>query len=452
MPETVALWQMLERRERRAARQKELLDQYRRPLVWFTMNIAGPVKDTPLIRRGFALGCRLLDGQLLRVGAQCLYRERCEEVTGCEAAFVVDLPPLALKRLTSELEEDTPLGRLFDMDVLAPDGRKVDRQEVGLSERLCLLCGGPARACARSRTHTVEELQQATNELLRRAVDEADARKAAELTCRALLYEVGTTPKPGLVDCCNSGSHRDMDLFTFFDSTAALWPYFADCARLGRETAELPPEETFARLGAPGRMAENIMFGATKGVNTHKGAVFTLGALCGALGRLPATDWPNTGRVLQEVAAMARGLVARDFAGLTRENARTTGQKLYLDCGLTGVRGQLEEGLPAVQSIGLPTLEAGVAAGRSLPEAGCAALLALLAGTVDTNLIARGGRETQQRVAAQVAGLLEKDPYPDRKTLEQLDAQFIGENLSPGGSADLLAASYLLYFLKTEAL
>ena len=94
---------------------------------------------------------------------------------------------------------------------------------------------------------------------------------------RALLYEVCATPKPGLVDRHNCGSHRDMDIFTFVDSTAALAPYLEDAVRLGQESAALPPEETFRRLRHRGFLAERGMFRTTGGVNVHKGAIFSVG-------------------------------------------------------------------------------------------------------------------------------------------------------------------------------
>ena len=450
MPQTVELSQMLRAREIRAVRQRELLAQYGKPLVWFTMNIAGPVKTSQLIRRGFDAGCALLEGQFKRVKANCLHREYRHEITGSEACFVADLDPLRLKQITTDLEESCGLGRLFDMDVLTPDGSKIDREALGLGERRCLLCGGPARTCARSRAHSLEELRQKTSGLLQTALDSLDAQKVAELACRALLYEVAVTPKPGLVDRRNSGSHQDMDFFSFMSSAAALWPYFEQCARLGRQTAGQPPEDTFAALYVPGRLAESAMLCATGGVNTHKGAIFTIGTLCAALGRLPRERWSIPEDVLAETAAMTRGLVERELAGLTEDNARTAGQKLYLHHGITGVRGQLEAGLPAVSKTGLPVLERGLSQGKDLNDAGCAALLAMIAAADDTNLITRGGLRKQREVKEQISRLLEREPYPSSQTLERLDAQFIEENLSSGGSADLLAACYLLHFLRTE--
>lgn len=273
----------------------------------------------------------------------------------------------------------------------------------------------------------------------------------ARLACQALLYEVATTPKPGLVDRNNSGSHRDMDFFTFQASAAALWPYFARCAETGMDTRSGPPEETFSRLRLLGTLAEGEMFHATGGVNTHKGAIFSMGIFCGALGRLERKDWKNPEQILSECAAMTRGIVSRDYADLTWETAKTAGQRLYLEYGITGVRGQAEAGFPAVLHVGLPKLEAALAAGKTINEAGCAALLAMLAETVDTNLIHRGGYETQQKVAEALSALLEREPFPSEATLEALDGAFMERNLSPGGTADLLALVYLLHFLKEEA-
>ena len=446
----VTLMELLDARERRAARQQALLRRFGVTLICFTMNIPGPEKDSPLIRRGFRLGVSLLEGQLAAAGLTPLHREQRCENTGCEALYALNCSPLTVKAMTVELEDAAPLGRLLDMDVIGPDGRKVDRQELGLAGRKCLICGGPARVCARSRAHPLEQLRKITEDILMGAVREADETTAARLACQALLYEAAVTPKPGLVDRANNGSHRDMDFFTFQASAAALWPYFARCVRIGMDTRALPPEETFARLRTAGKLAEGEMLRATGGVNTHKGAIFSMGLVCGALGRLDRPLWRRPEVVLGACAAMTRGLTARDFAGLTARTAVTAGQRQYLQYGVTGVRGQAEAGFPAVLTAGLPRLEEALSRGHSLNDAGCAALLALMAAADDTNLIRRGGRALQRRIADALTERLREDPFPEPALLREMDEAFIRRNLSPGGTADLLALTYLLYFLKAE--
>lgn len=450
MEHHVTLEEMLAARERRVLRQQELTARYGLPMICFTMNIAGPVKNSPLIRKGFDLGKQYLKEQLDSLGIVPVYFTEFHEPAGNEAYYVIDTDVLFIKKITCAVEDGSDLGRLLDMDVLNSAGEKAERSELGLSPRPCLICRGPGRDCARSRAHTVEQLQAKTGEILTRAAEDEDARLAARLACRALLYEACTTPKPGLVDREGNGSHRDMDIFTFLDSASALWPYFETCVRMGRQTADQPASHTFDRIRFAGRRAEAAMFSATGGVNTHKGAVFSMGILCGALGRLPREQWKHTDTVLDACAAMTRGLVAADFAGLTEENAVTAGQKLYLHHGIAGVRGQMEEGLPAVRDAGLPALKGGIARGLDLNDAGCGALLALMAAAVDTNLIARSSLAVQQETSAGIRELLERDPYPDREVLRRLDREFVEKNLSPGGSADLLAVCYLLYFLENE--
>ena len=101
-------------------------------------------------------------------------------------------------------------------------------------------------------------------------------------------------------------------------------------------------------------------------------------------------------------------------------------------------------------NVGLPKLEAALAVGKSINEAGCAALLAMLADTVDTNMIHRGGYELAKETAEKLRMLLAKEPFPAKETIEDLNEEFVQKNLSPGGTADLLAMTYLLYFLKEE--
>ena len=446
----VTLMEMLCARERRAQRQRTLLDRFGAAMICYTMNIAGPVKNSPQIRRGYELGRRLLRRQLRAAGIKVLYFEEIGEKTGNEAFFVVECTPETAKAVTVLLEDETPMGRLFDMDVLRPDGSKVDRQELGKPGRSCLICGGPAQACARSRTHTVAQLQEKTAALIDAALEEDCCQTVARLACQALLYEVAATPKPGLVDRENSGSHRDMDVFTFLSSAAALTPYFARCAQIGRGTRDLPAEQTFTKLRAPGMLAEGQMLHATGGVNTHKGAIFSMGILCGALGRLDREVWGEPEKILVECAAMTKNIVRQDFGNLTPETAKTAGQRLYLQYGITGVRGQAEAGFPAVREVGLPKLEAALAAGKPINDAACASLLAMLATTEDTNLIHRGGYDLQQQTAARIAAILEKEPFPNCQTLEELNREFVEKNLSPGGTADLLAMTLMLHFLKEE--
>ena len=418
MEQEVTLMEMLEAREARARRQRELLDSLSCPVVSFTMNIPGPVKNGPVIRRAFQEGLLRLDAALDAPGLGVVSREEIDLPTGCEALWAVRGPGRQIKELCAAIEDRDPLGRLFDLDVLDPERGGWSREDLGLSPRRCLVCGREGKGCASRRLHSVEELQEKTREILTGFFARQDREALAGQAARALMYEVCTTPKPGLV-----------------------------------ETAGLLPEETFARLREAGLAAERAMFRATGGVNTHKGAVFSLGCVLGAAGRLWTPEGPcrDAARLLAECALMSASAAEEAFSALTPETARTFGARLYLETGLRGIRGEVAGGFPSVLETGLPTLRALLREGVSLERAGISVLLALMARTSDTNLIARGGPEGQRWAAAQAAELLAQSPLPALEAVEALDREMIRRNLSPGGCADLLAVTYFLHFLSQNS-
>ena len=433
---------MLLVRERRVQRQQELLQEFGRPLVCFTMNIPGPVKLSALICRSFRLGLAQLEGALPNI----LHREVREEVTGCEAFLAVDADALDIKQICTRIEDETPVGRLFDMDVLDTDGTKLDRILVKGGDRGCIVCGAPGRGCASRRLHSLEQLHRATREIQEGQFRELDSCTIGDLAVESLLEEVHTTPKPGLVDEANTGSHGDMDRPLFEASAKALRPYFRQCVRIGQEGKG--HRETFDALRRAGREAEETMFRATGGINTHKGAIFTLGILCGALGMLwtPEEPIPALSDLRKTCADLARFALEQDFAALS--SGTTAGERLYLERGITGIRGEAAAGLPSAADIGLPAFREAMNRGLSPNDAGAVTLLHLIARVEDTNLHHRGGPDGAAWAKEAAAKLL---PWPAMVEISQLDEDFIQRNLSPGGCADLLAVVYFLYKLEKAA-
>lgn len=439
----VSLQDILNAREVRAEKQKELLLQYSKPLLCFTMNIPGPEKYSPEISVGFQVGHRLITDALK---GRILHKELYRKNTGCEGFYIVDMLSTELKQLAVELEEIPSIGRLFDMDVLDIDGRKISRQELGLPPRKCLLCNNDAAICARSRAHGLDALLDRTGFLLFLAGQQYLSEFIAAQAFLALNQELGTTPKPGLVDRNNRGAHKDMDHRHFFASAAALRPFFCRFAQVGLRTARRAPKETLDAIRPIGLEAEQAMFAATDGVNTHKGALFSIGLLCAAAGRLPPENWTPE-LLCREVAAMTRGITTTDLGSVTLDNAKTAGERIYAQYGISGIRGEAEAGFPAVVNTGLPALLENLKSGRSLNDAGCATLLHLMATVDDTNLINRGGRDAQLWVKNTVSQQLAENASPSKEKIEELDRLLIEKNLSPGGCADLLAVSYFLLFL-----
>ena len=430
----MTLQEILDKKEKRAARQAELLDIFRVPLVSFTMNIPGEEKCSEAVFDGYGKGLFLLTSFLDFLGTDIVNFEEEPDGVGPEAYISADCDPVLLKKLTCAIEEAFPAGRLFDFDVICPDGRKISRTELGLPERKCLICDDPARVCARTGKHSYEELAARAAELLEESVSPDRASLIADLAVLALLFEAATTPKPGLVDLDNSGAHCDMDFMMFSKSAGSLHNYF--------RTAALAAD--FSSLRKLGLEAEKKMLSVTGGVNTHKGAVFSVGLICSALGKLSDEDIHDSRKVLDTAGEMAGGIVKKDLGHVTMENAVAAGEKIYAQYGITGIRGEAEGGFNSVKTLSIPVVVSLLKDGYTLNEAGRTALLNLIAGTDDTNLIKRGGYAESRRVRERVIGILEKEECPQETELKALDMEFTKKNLSPGGCADLLSVTYLL--------
>lgn len=439
----VTLHQILNAREMRAELQKSLLKTYNTPLVCFTMNIAGPIKTSRLIERAFFEGIEILQGKLPQ--KSILHRETDVSFTGCQAMFCVSMTAQELKKICTDIEESCPLGRLFDMDVLDTDGTKLSRDNL----RGCIVCGASGRECAAGRLHSVEELQETTRKIITEHFFSKDCKEFASLVTESLLDEVNTTPKPGLVDRRNSGSHTDMDINTFLTSAHSLTPYFRQCIEIGYRTSQESPKDTFKKLREAGIIAEDTMYEATGGVNTHKGAIYSFGVICGALGRLWTAEVsvPGIEDILSVCSEITREAVKSDFMSIDKT---TAGGRLYLEYGLTGIRGEAASGFPSVKSIGMPVYQKEIDSGRTPNDAGAVTLLHLISKVKDTNLYNRGGVDGADYAASCAKLLLKRSNSPSKEEIEKLDNDFIARNLSPGGCADLLAVTYFLFKLKSE--
>ena len=435
----VGVADVLRARDERCMRQQQLLQAHGLPLLSFTMNIAGPVKTDGLIRYAFLQGVSCIERTLQARRIAVAQRIQTLEFTGNEQLWAVDADASELKRWMLEIEERHPLGRLFDIDVLNEAGEKLARS----AHRSCLICGGDVHACARSRAHSVQELVHRTREIIREHRKQEYARRIGMCAQRALLYEAVTTPKPGLVDARDSGAHRDMDLFTFMDGAAALRSWFEEAARIGmRHTSD---EDCFAALRAQGITAEQDMLAATGGVNTHKGALFSLGIACCAAGR--TGEGASAEEILAEAAKIAAPSLA-DFEALCRENVRTGGERQYLQQRRTGIRGEAAAGFPSVAGHALPVFREVLARGANINGAGLCALVSLMACLPDSNILRRRGQDALENVQERCTELI-RNGFT-RADLERMNEDFVRENISPGGSADLLALTYFLHFMAAD--
>lgn len=446
----VTLQDMLDAREKRALEQQKILSEYNTTIISFTLNIPGSYKYFPLADKTFEEGKKLILNHLKRHNLNIKYSKDNISKTGYEVFYAVECEASYIKKIMIEIENSCMLGRIFDIDVLSSKGEKISREDVGEEGRQCLICNEFAHACSRSKSHSMEELIKKTVKIMQSYFIKKFANDCSTCACKALMYEVMTTPKPGLVDRLNNGSHNDMDIYTFIDSSSVLTAHFRDFVMAGIEFQRYEPEKLFQKIRYLGMLAEDDMFKATNNINTHKGLIFSLGIICASMGYLFANNKNIDTDSILEISKEMTVSVLKDFRNVTRENAKTYGEKLYADYGIAGIRGEAANGFSSVKEYGLPVLKDLINKGLSLNYAGALTLINLIANVKDTNIISRSNIQTLEKVQNNVKNLMEQKKIENisNEDIENLDKQYISMNISPGGCADLLAITYMLYFLE----
>lgn len=428
---------VLAARDLRYAAQQALLVGGAASLVSFSVLTPGGVKRSPFLDEIFQTGRACLK-QMLAERQIVISAEQHLDLKGGESLLLaVGCAADALKPLMIELEHQHPLGRLWDIDIIGGDGKPLSRSRFGLPPRTCLCCGEPAKACARSRRHSLDELQTAMRGHYRRY------REIVALggsMSAALCAEAELTPKPGLVDADNQGPHPDMTLPMFQASAHALAPFLTRCAITGSGFAQQPPDEAVLAAVRPvGLQAEQAMLNATGGANTHKGALFAFGILAAVLGRRIARgERPGWAALSGDIQAVCAGLRQEQGQG------DTAGARFYREYGLGGARGEALSGFATVTDVALPAYRQAFAATGNRDHALRYALLKLLAHNRDTNVVKRGGIEALGLLQAKAHEILAdtqvfRRPEALCAALKRFDGWCTARNLSTGGSADLLA-------------
>ncbi|MFM0737676.1 triphosphoribosyl-dephospho-CoA synthase [Paraburkholderia xenovorans] len=269
--------------------------------------------------------------------------------------------------------------------------------------------------------------------------DEQLARFAAS----ALIEEAELTPKPALVDRRGSGAHRDLDLATMLRSAHALEPTFAALARAARRRGE-PSALLRTELAQIGRAGEADMLNATGGSNAHRGAIWIVGLLVAGAALPAGARSANASHVCMQAAQIA--CFPDRFAAPSDSHGERARQRYQVG----GARREAQDGFPHVIDIGLPALLAARARGIAENAARVDALLSIMASLDDTCLLHRAGLpglQAGQQGARRVLEAGGSSTPEGRAALAALEHDLLSLNASPGGSADLLAATLFLDML-----
>ena len=264
----------------------------------------------------------------------------------------------------------------------------------------------------------------------------------AHLATRALKAELNTTPKPGLVDTHDSGAHRDMDHALMMRSIRALHPYFVRLATLGYDSTQLPAHDDIVSIGLE---AEKAMFKSTGGVNTYKGALFSMGlALTAAtyiIGRgKVATTTHGKEYVPGDLLSAIIIQLANGFPDTRGTHGSQAKQTAQAGGSLKSALDNAREGYSQLFGEWLPFYETRIKGDDSYVKH--KTLLRIMCDLDDTNIVYRTDYDTMLNVKTLARHLLEDF---SEAGIEDMNRDFVSRNISPGGSADMLALVVFLF-------
>lgn len=396
-------------------------------ILMLSTNIPGEDKHRPGLTR-------LLRGALQRLqeAAEVKVLRSGRDLLGPFQLLSSSLSPAAAKGLAISIEAASPAARILDLDVYRPDGAQIDRASLGLPPRPCFVCAEAARECIRLQRHSAAELRNCVDGLLQSLVPGAEGlhpKPLAEKLLRGALQELELTPKPGLVDRLDQGSHPDLSYAAMRRSAELLPIYFEDL--LQRFERKRPLEDCVqAGVAAESRMFQEIH------ANAHKGFIFLSGLLllaaCEGDGRVPSLR-ENISRIARHFFAHFESPQSRN-AGLRDRHA------------LGGIRAEAEQGLPAVFEHGWPKYREALEAGWEPTHAAFYLMAILMQKVEDTTAIHRCGLEGLSRLrkdGAKLQRLLEQQGAPEA-TLSALNEEYCRSGLTMGGVADCMALTFAL--------
>ena len=377
-----------------------------------------------------------------------IYKEVYKNKEGIIGHFIFDINHIEVKKKLIYMEENHILGRCVDLDVyymndsdeMMPALNGVSRSDIGLKPRKCFLCEEEARICSRSQKHSIEDIKEYFTRKYEEYIGYIEKRnkltyEISQLALKAMITEVSTMPSFGLVSPITQGSHKDMDYYTFLDSSFVIAPFLKEMISTGYSYES--PKNIFKAIRVIGIKCEEEMFKVTKRVNTHKGMIFLIGVVAAAIGK--ALYGKLTFEKIEIILKDMCENLLDDFKDLDKKKELTHGEKLYLKYGFTGIRGEAKEGFSNIFQEILPEYDNSKLKGNNLYSQ---ILLKLMSKVEDSTIVHRQNIEKLHEVQRHANEILNLGGFNTKEGTEaayDFEKQCIGENISPGGSADLLA-------------
>lgn len=441
--------QFLEEREKRVAYQTKLIEKWGTSIISMRANYPGenknefiPLKIIEILKKEIY---SILKKEIIGI-------EELNTLEGRSYIMGINMSEIEIKKISIEIEEKHLLGRCVDIDIFSSKGVSVSRSDLGYQKRKCYICDEVAFVCGRSMKHSVEEVKKNIQKryeeyLIVEEKNEKYSGELANLALKSMLLEVSASPSFGLVSPVTNGAHNDMDFFMFVESSFAIKPFLKEMAMSGFSPLSL--ENIFQKIKNIGVEAEKEMFKATNGVNTHKGMIFLLGIGIAAVGKKLYENKKNI-EVKEIIIEMCKG-VLEDFEEVKNKQKLTNGEKLYLEYGMLGARGEVFKGLEIVLGKGVEKLEKLLELGVGINSTMVQILLYYISIVDDTTILHRHKMIGLRSVQREAKEIYESGGYLTEKgqeKIKEMEKKYIEKKISPGGSADLLATTLFFYEVK----
>ena len=343
-----------------------------------------------------------------------------ESLDGPYYISIFNLDSLKLKEKMINIEENDKIGRFIDLDVFYKDLVSISRSTINKEKRKCIICEEDVNICMRLNKHKKEEVIDKIKEVVNNYLTES----INSIITESMLIELDLDPKFGLVTKNSNGSHKDMDYNLMKKSIDVVSYGIANLFNVGFNNNLI---DTYSIIRKKGQEIEEEMLKVTNGINTYKGLIFVLGFLVSALGNY-LTDF--SGSLFNRLKGLAKG-INNDFINMKGD---TFGEDAYLKYGIKGARGIVIDGMPLAFELSNDI---------EFDKASLICALAKIIASIDDTVFLKRAKTIEKY-----------NYYKERfnkftyNELDELTNLSIKDNLSFGGSADILIATIFLKKLK----
>ncbi|MGL5988702.1 triphosphoribosyl-dephospho-CoA synthase CitG [Cetobacterium sp.] len=435
-------------REKRVEIQNEIITKYKLPILVLRANYPGEEKNTFVSK--YILEC--IKNEVLDIfNSDIIFSKKLDSIEGRTYIYSIKSNGKSIKKIAMAIENNHQLGRCVDIDVFDFNGYPFSRKDFGGEKRQCLLCNEMSFICSRAKNHTQDDVISKIESKLEAFLKFQNSNKKllekfANLALKSVVLEVSASPSFGLVSPHSNGSHKDMDFFTFIQSSFSLTSYFNEVIKAGY--SPLPIDLIFKKIRHMGKIAEKNMFLATHNVNTHKGLIFLMGitAAAAAKSKYENKSFENIPTILKNMCKD----ILKDFEHIHLKKQHTHGEKLYIKHGVVGVRGVAKNGLSMVFNGSIEIFENSLLNNEHINTSMIRTLIYLMSTLEDTTILHRHDIEILNFVKEMAKKLHIKfyNNSLDTNLLLEIENEFINKKISPGGAADLLAITMFLSFIK----